>query len=75
LYVGAETGNYATYCLTNDSEAERAILAKCKDGEQCEFVGEVDADSGCKVPGLEADLSASFKVTKIESVKTLGRKK
>ena len=75
LYVGKETGDYAAYCFTNDSEAGRAILAACKDGEQCEFVGKVDADSGCKVPGLEADLSASSKITKIESVKTLGRKK
>jgi len=75
LYVGKETGDYAAYCFTNDSEAGRAILAACKDKEQCEFIGKVDSDSGCKVPGLEADLSASGKILKIESVKTLGRKK
>lgn len=75
LYVGKETGDYAAYCFSNDSEAGRAITAACKDGEQCEFVGEVDSDSACKVPGLEADLSASSRISKIESVKTLGRKK
>lgn len=75
LYVGKETGDYAAYCFANDSEAGRAITAVCKNGEQCEFVGEVDADSACKVPGLEADLSASSRISKIESVKTLGRKK
>lgn len=75
LYLGAESGDYAAYCFANDSEAGRAILAQCKNGEQCEFVGEVDGEAACKVPGLEADLSASGKITKIKSVKTLGRKK
>ena len=74
LYVGMETGDYAGYCFTNDSEAGRAILAACKDREQCEVRGTVD-DSSCKVPGLEADLSASGRITKVASVKSLGRKK
>jgi hypothetical protein len=74
LYFGEESGDYAAYCFTNDSEAGRAILAACKNGEQCEFSGNVDAESGCKVPGLEADLSASGKVLKVESVRSLGRK-
>ncbi len=42
LYVGKETGDYAGYCFTNDSEAGRAILAACKDKEQCEVVGKID---------------------------------
>lgn len=75
LYLGAESGDYAAYCLTNGSEAGRAIMAACKDGEQCEFSGTVDYERGCKVPGLEAELSASGKVLKVESVKSLGRKK
>ena len=74
LYFGEESGDYAAYCFANDSEAGRAILAACKDREQCEFSGEVDAEGGCKVPGLEADLSASGKVLKVVSVKSLGRK-
>jgi hypothetical protein len=74
LYFGEESGDYAAYCFTNNSEAGRAILAACKNGEQCEFSGNVDAESGCKVPGLEADLSASGKVLKVESVRSLGRK-
>jgi hypothetical protein len=74
LYVGRETGDYAAYCFTNDSEAGRAVLAGCKDKEQCEVTG-TTGEGVCKVPGLEADLSASGKITKVESVKTLGRKK
>lgn len=75
LYVGKETGDYAGYCFTNDSESGRAILAACKDKEQCEIIGKVDYEGGCKVPGLEADLSASGKIVKVESVKPAGRNK
>lgn len=74
LYVGAESGDYAAYCFANDSDAGRAILAACRNGEQCEFSGDVDYESACKVPGLEADLSASGKVLKVDLVKSLGRK-
>lgn len=73
LYVGEESGDYAAYCFANDAEAGRAILAACKNGERCEFSGKVDYAGRCKVPGLEADLSASGKVLKVESVKSLGR--
>jgi hypothetical protein len=75
LYVGMETGDYAAYCFANDSEAGRAILAACKDGEQCEVSGNVEEDKGCKAPGLEADLSASGKIVKVQSVKKLAGKK
>jgi hypothetical protein len=75
LYFGEESGDYAGYCFANDSDAGRAILAACKNGEQCEVAGTVDSESACKVPGLEANLSASGKITKVESVKSLGRKK
>jgi hypothetical protein len=74
LYVGMETGDYAAYCFANDSEAGRAILNDCKDKEQCEVTG-TTGEGTCKVPGLEADLSASAKILKVESVKSLGRKK
>lgn len=75
LYFGKESGDYAGYCFTNDSEGGRAILAACKDRKQCDVVGNVDYDSGCKVPGLEADLSSSGKIVKVESVKSAGRNK
>ncbi|HYG82520.1 MAG TPA: hypothetical protein VD861_19140 [Pyrinomonadaceae bacterium] len=74
LYLGEESGDYAAYCFANDSDAGRAILAACKNGERCEFSGDVNYESGCQVPGLEADLSASGKILKVESVKSLGRK-
>ena len=75
LYVGMESGDYAGYCFTNDSEAGRAILAACKDRDQCAVTATVDYEAGCKVPGLEATLSESGKISKVESVKSLGRKK
>ncbi|HKQ99869.1 MAG TPA: hypothetical protein VJT09_04300 [Pyrinomonadaceae bacterium] len=74
LYVGMESGDYAGYCFMNDSEAGRAIMAACKDGEQCEVKGTVEAYK-CKVPGLEADLSDSGRITKVTSAKSHGRKK
>jgi hypothetical protein len=73
LYVGMESGDYAGYCFTNDSEAGRAILAACKNGEQCAVTGTVDYERGCKVPGLEATLFESGNILKVESVKSLGR--
>jgi hypothetical protein len=74
LYFGEESGDYAAYCFANDSEAGRAILPACKNREQCRVTATLD-DSRCKVPGLEADLSASGRIIKVESVKSLGRKK
>jgi hypothetical protein len=74
LYVGMESGDYAAYCFTNNSEAGRKILAACKNKQKCSVNGTV-SEYQCKVPGLEADLSASGKITKVQSVKSLGRKK
>ena len=76
LYVGMETGDYAAYCFTNDSEAGRAILAACKNKDQCEVTATLgDGGGSCKVPGLEATLSAEFRILKVNSVKSLGRRK
>lgn len=74
LYLGEESGDYAAFCFANNSDVGRAILAACKNGEQCEFVGAVDFESPCKVKNLEADLSASGRITAVESVKSLTRK-
>lgn len=75
LYLGEESGDYAAYCFKNDSEAGRAILAACKDGQQCEIVATTTDDAKCKVPGLEANLSASFRITGVTSVKARKGKK
>ena len=75
VYVGAESGDYAAFCFSNDSEAGRKILAACKNGEQCEFTGKVDYQSKCTVPGLEADLSAQGKVTSVTKVKSFAKKR
>jgi hypothetical protein len=75
LYVGMESGDYAGYCFTNGSEAGRAILAACKDREQCAVSGTIDYEGDCKVPGLEATLSESGRISKVQTVKSRGRKK
>lgn len=75
LYVGKESGDYAGYCFTNDSEAGRAILAACKDREQCEVTGKIDYEAGCKVPGLEADLSSRGKILKVASARKISSKR
>lgn len=76
LYVGMETGDYAAYCFKNDSEAGRAILAACKNRDQCEVKATFgDTETACKVPNLEATLSASFNLVKVASAKSLGRRK
>lgn len=75
LYVGEESGDYAAYCFANDSDAGKAILAACKDKQQCEVKGTIDGTVKCKVPGLEADLSDSGRITAVKSVKSLGKKK
>ena len=75
LYVGRETGDYAAYCFDNNSEAGRAILAKCRNGDQCEVKGEMADDANCKAPGLEADLSARARIVKVTSVVSRGKQK
>jgi hypothetical protein len=69
LQVGEQTGDYAAFCFLNASEVGRAVLARCKNGQQCEFTGTVEFISGCTVPGLEATLSASGNLIKVHSLK------
>ncbi|HEX8493839.1 MAG TPA: hypothetical protein VF658_13425 [Pyrinomonadaceae bacterium] len=70
LYFGEESGDYAAYCFTNKSKVGRAILAACKNRQQCQFTGKV-VGGACKVPGLEATLSDSGRIVSIKSVKSL----
>ena len=73
VYVGEESGDFAAFCFANNSEAGRAILAACKDGDTCEFTGKVDQGVECKVDkDTQKILSASGRVLKVESVKSLG---
>lgn len=72
MYLGEETGDVAAFCFLNNSEAGRAVLAACKNGEQCEFTGKVDYEKVCKIKA--ENLSASAKIVSIESVKTLAGK-
>ncbi len=72
LYFGEESGDYAAWCFENDSAAGKRILAACENGQECEVTGTIDYEAGCKVPGLEANLSASGKITSVESVSLIG---
>lgn len=70
LYLGEESGDYAAFCFLNNSEVGRSILEKCNKGGQCEFTGKVDWEKPCKVPGLNADLSAAGWIVSTDSVKS-----
>lgn len=74
LYLGEESGDYAGFCFTNASAVGRKILAACKNGEQCEFTGKINYESKCKIPGLEASLSAEGKILSVSAVKSLSKK-
>ena len=74
LYFGMESGDYAAYCFANNSKAGRAILGACKNRQRCEARATV-SEYACKVPGLEADLSSSGKIQRVQSVKSLGRRR
>ena len=72
VYVGEESGDFAAFCFANDSEAGRAILAACKDGETCEFTGKVDQGIECKVDKETQEvLSASGRILSVKSAKSL----
>ena len=43
IYYGSESGDLAAFCFANNSAAGRAILAKCKHGEQCKFSGKISS--------------------------------
>lgn len=68
MYVGGETGDVAAYCFANESEVAKQILAVCKNGDDCEVIGNVDYDFQCKVEGVENTLSSSGKITSVISV-------
>ena len=74
LYVGEETGDYAAFCFKTASAVGRKILAVCKNGEQCEFTGQINFESGCRVKNLEADLSASGRIISVSKVKSFAKK-
>ncbi len=68
LYHGEESGDYAAWCFDNDSDVGRRILELVTDGQDVEISGTIDHGADCFVPGLEADLSASGRILKVETV-------
>lgn len=75
LYFGKESGDYAAYCFDNNSEAGKAILAKCKNGDLCEVRGELAPETTCKPEGFEANLSESGKISKVTNAVSRGKYK
>ena len=72
VYVGEESGDFAAFCFANDSEAGRAILAACKDGDTCEFTGTVDQGVECQVDKeTQKTLSASGRILSVKSARSL----
>ena len=72
VYVGEESGDFAAFCFANASEAGRAILAACRDGDTCEFNGKVDQGVECKVDKeTQKVLSAGGRILSVTSAKPL----
>ncbi len=72
VYLGKESGDLAAFCFTNKSSVGRAILSKCKDGEQCKFRGRIDWNISCSIKG---HFSAQAKIVSLKSVRRLVRKR
>ena len=72
MYVGKVTGDYAAYCFTNGSDVGKAILAACKDGDQCVITGKV-GEGECKPTDYAVDLSSSGTIKSVKAVRSLGK--
>jgi len=68
LQFDEQSNAYAAYCLTNKSAVGRAILAKCKNRQKCEFTGTVESGK-CKTPEALNPPVSSRRITEIASVK------
>jgi hypothetical protein len=70
--VGQESGDFAAFCFANVSAAGRAILARCKTGDSCQFSGKVDQSKTCKVDAAtQKVLSGSGRVLTASSVRSI----
>jgi hypothetical protein len=71
LQFNGKPSDYAAYCFTNKSAVGRAILAKCKNGQQCQFTGTVESggDNECKVPESLNPPSSRRRIIEFSSVK------
>jgi hypothetical protein len=72
MYLGAESGDLAGFCFPNKSTVGRAILAKCKNGQQCKFTGKVDWNKSCE---YKANYSAQARIISVTSVRKIANKK
>jgi hypothetical protein len=47
IYLSSETDDLLGFCFRNKSAVGRAILSKCKNGQECEFNGRIDQNAHC----------------------------
>jgi hypothetical protein len=69
FYLSSETGDLTAFCFLNRSSAGRKILARCKNGANCEFSGSVDWSADCKVK-MPGGLSVQAKVLTVTKVRS-----
>jgi hypothetical protein len=72
IYLSAETDDLLGFCFRNKSRVGRAILAKCRNGQECEFTGKVDWRRHCAFGESfqsEAEIVSVTKVRKIANGK------
>jgi hypothetical protein len=71
IYLSEVTDEFWGFCFRNKSAAGRAILAKCENGDECEFTGEVDPRKNC---APQAGVNGKARITLVKAVRRIIRK-
>ena len=77
IYFGSESGDMAAFCFRNKSAVGRAVLSKCRDGQQCKFTGKLLGEASlCNTAyKLEyANFSYTAQIVSLKSVRKINRK-
>jgi hypothetical protein len=71
IYLSEATDELWGFCFRNKSAVGRAILAKCENGDECEFTGEVDPRKNC---APQAGVNGKARITLVKAVRRIIRK-
>ena len=72
IYLSEETDELWGFCFRNKSAAGRAILAKCRNGEECEFTGKVNSNLNC---APEEGVNGNARIISVKSVRKIANRK
>ncbi|HEY0460861.1 MAG TPA: hypothetical protein VGC97_17125 [Pyrinomonadaceae bacterium] len=72
IYLSAETDDLLGFCFRNKSAVGRAILSKCKNGQECEFNGRVDQNAHC---ATHEGFQSEARIISVTSVRRIASRK